>query len=225
MDFQLNDEQQAIRDEVRRLCARFDDNYWREHDRDHKFPEEFFRAMAGAFLRTHPPKTPVLFAWGADFPGFLEGFPPVAQLPYLADVARLELALRESYHAADAAAIDPGALERDDLAECRLRLAPPTRLLASPYPIHTIWRANTDDTPAELHDRGEWVLVTRPGFDPQPTRLAPEAGRFVAALLSGKTLGAAIDAGRDGLDLAETLTLLIGQNAIAALAPGKELPQ
>jgi len=46
MDFQLNDEQQAIRDEVRRLCARFDDTYWREHDRDHRFPEEFFRAMA-----------------------------------------------------------------------------------------------------------------------------------------------------------------------------------
>ena len=46
MDFQLTDEQEAIRSEVRRLCSRFDDDYWREKDKTHSFPEEFYQAFA-----------------------------------------------------------------------------------------------------------------------------------------------------------------------------------
>jgi len=46
MDFALTDAQQQIRDEVLRLCARFDDAYWLERDRTATFPETFFVAMA-----------------------------------------------------------------------------------------------------------------------------------------------------------------------------------
>jgi acyl-CoA dehydrogenase len=46
MDFALTDEQQQIRDEVLKLCARFDDAYWLERDRTATFPDAFFAAMA-----------------------------------------------------------------------------------------------------------------------------------------------------------------------------------
>ncbi|HTI82011.1 MAG TPA: acyl-CoA dehydrogenase family protein [Acetobacteraceae bacterium] len=46
MDFALTDAQQQIRDEVLRLCARFDDAYWLERDRTATFPDAFFGAMA-----------------------------------------------------------------------------------------------------------------------------------------------------------------------------------
>ena len=46
MDFALTDAQQQIRDEVVRLCARFDDAYWLERDRSATFPDAFFAAMA-----------------------------------------------------------------------------------------------------------------------------------------------------------------------------------
>ena len=46
MDFALTDEQQQIRDQVLRVCARFDDAYWLERDRTATFPDEFFGAMA-----------------------------------------------------------------------------------------------------------------------------------------------------------------------------------
>ena len=48
MDFALTDEQQQIRDEVLKLCARFDDAYWLERDRTANFPDAFFTAMAEA---------------------------------------------------------------------------------------------------------------------------------------------------------------------------------
>jgi len=171
--------------------------------------EAFFKAMAGVFVRAHPPRSPVLAMYGDAFPGFLETFPPVAHLPYLADTARLEYALREAYHAADADPLDPARLQHARLVEARLTLAPATRLVISPYPVHAIWRANTEAGAPPASGGSEAVLVTRPDWDPKPVVVPPAAARFTAALLAGETFGAALEAAGDGLDLAALLTLLI----------------
>lgn len=46
MNFEVSDEQQAIRDGVRAVAKQFDDHYWKERDSDGRFPTEFHRAMA-----------------------------------------------------------------------------------------------------------------------------------------------------------------------------------
>src|SRR5499425_2371727 len=48
MDFSLSPEQQQIRDEVRKLCVKFDDAYWLEKDRTGDFPHELHAALAAA---------------------------------------------------------------------------------------------------------------------------------------------------------------------------------
>src|SRR5713101_9305935 len=47
MDFSLSAEQQ-IRDEVRKLCVKFDDAYWLEKDRSGDFPHELHAVLAAA---------------------------------------------------------------------------------------------------------------------------------------------------------------------------------
>jgi len=81
-----------------------------------------FTVLAGAYVRAHPPSAPVLMLFGAKMPEFLAAFPPVQRYPFLPDIARLECALRESYHAADTTPIDPaelGAVSPDALADLR----------------------------------------------------------------------------------------------------------
>ena len=46
MDFQLTDEQEEIRKQVRALCSRFPDEYWRERDESGEFPWEFYQSIA-----------------------------------------------------------------------------------------------------------------------------------------------------------------------------------
>lgn len=46
MDFTSDEDHDAVRAGVRRVCADFDDAYWRRCDRDHEFPWDFYRAMA-----------------------------------------------------------------------------------------------------------------------------------------------------------------------------------
>jgi len=45
MDFQLNEQQQAIRAAIEKICAQFDDDYWLARDTDGGFPEEFVKAI------------------------------------------------------------------------------------------------------------------------------------------------------------------------------------
>jgi acyl-CoA dehydrogenase len=48
MDFSLSAEQQAIRDAIEKICARFGDDYWLARDREGGFPHDFHRAFAEA---------------------------------------------------------------------------------------------------------------------------------------------------------------------------------
>ena len=46
MDLTFSPEQEALTRTVRAACARFDDDYWLEHDATAEFPHDFHRAMA-----------------------------------------------------------------------------------------------------------------------------------------------------------------------------------
>jgi len=48
MEFNLTPDQQNIREAILKLCARFPDEYWLEHDRSAVFPNEFFQALMEA---------------------------------------------------------------------------------------------------------------------------------------------------------------------------------
>jgi len=45
MDLSLTSEQEQIREQVLRVCARFGDGYWLEHERESRFPDAFYAAM------------------------------------------------------------------------------------------------------------------------------------------------------------------------------------
>jgi len=46
MDFSLSPEQERIREAIAKLCERFDDDYWLEHDRSGEFPDGLYQACA-----------------------------------------------------------------------------------------------------------------------------------------------------------------------------------
>lgn len=182
--------------------------------------EEFFAAMAGEFLRNHPPRTRIMMLYGAEFPDFLAQFPPVRHLGYLPDVARLEQALRGSYHAADHAPVlaeSLTTLSPDRLLAARLTLAPSVALIRSVWPIHAIWQANMRGGPAPVAVAQD-VVILRAGFDPEPHLLPQGGAAFLTALMHGQPLGAAADLAGEGFDLSALLVLLLTQGALAGVS-------
>jgi hypothetical protein len=183
--------------------------------------EEFFRDMGNIFVRANPPNSPILAQYGADFARFLDSFEPAASLPYLSDVARLDQARRQSYHAGDAVPVDPARLQEiapDALGGVHFLLAPAVQVLKSRCPIWSIWMANHAEE-RKVAPAAEDVLITRPVFDPH-IDLLPEGGfAFVRALQAGLTLGEATTAAGAGFDLSATLALLFTGGAITEISP------
>ena len=190
--------------------------------------EEFFTAMALVFIERHPPRSPVLAEYGGGFADFLEQFDPARDLPYLADMARLEWARHGAFHAADARPADIGhlaALPPEQLGAAVLCLHPATAVIASLWPIVSLWLTNTHDrTPRPPADwNGEAALVARPHLEVLVHRLPPGADRLVAELARGLALGAATEAAsraHPDFDLATTLSTLFGAGAVVSLSQG-----
>ena len=182
--------------------------------------EANFKVLAGDFVRAHPPSSPLMMFYGAELPIFLKSYGPVASIRYLPDVARLETAIRQSYHEGDAVPADPavfGSLSPEALMASRLTLVPSARLVRSAWPIHAIWRFNREDGAPKPEMAPQDVLIVRPNLDPQPLLLPPGGGAFVARLLARDTLSGALEAAVQEVgdfDLTQTLTLLISNAAI-----------
>lgn len=182
-----------------------------------------FDRLAGLFLRAHPPRNPLMMHYGADLPAFLEAFAPLAHIGYLPDVARLENAMRRSYHAADMPPADPGILanlSESDLPNVRFEIAPSLELVPSDWPLHDIWRFNSQDDAPKPRAEPQGVVITRALFDPEPHALTPADTACLTAIIDGAPLGDAIEsaATRDpGYDLGPLLGLLLAQNAITAI--------
>ena len=179
--------------------------------------------LAGIYLRQHPPTSPLMMFYGENFPDFLAGTEQLAHLGYLPDVARLELALRRSYHAADSQPIAPdalAALSPEDLMLARLGFAPAMHLIRSDWPIHAIWRFNTEDGAPKPQPGAQDVLITRPEFDPSPHLLPPGGFDWITAMQAGRTIGQAFEATTartPAFDLGATLALLLQGSAITSV--------
>ncbi|MEP5729126.1 MAG: DNA-binding domain-containing protein [Sulfitobacter sp.] len=188
-----------------------------------------FDSLAAVFVREHPPQSPLMMFYGAEFPAFLDQFTPLSHIGYLSDAARLDLGLRHAYHAADVPAFDAAVLQNlnpDALMDATMTLAPATRTIQSDWPLFDIWRYNQDTSTDKPRAIAQDVLITRPEFDPTPHELPKGAAQWLEALRSGATFGAAHDAicnKHPDFDLAASLGIALSTQAFAALHH-KDLP-
>ena len=187
--------------------------------------EENFHAICAVFLRQHPPSSPLLMFYGAEFPQFLRDFAPLGHLGYLGDVAEVELALRRAYHAADHKGIDPqslGQIPPEAMGGLRLHLADSVQVVASPWPIFDIWAFNARTNHPKPRAGAQDVLITRAAFDPEPHRMPPGTTTFVRALQRGAPLGDAAEQGSAGngdFPLSQVLACLLTHGMITAIVP------
>lgn len=188
--------------------------------------ENFFEAMAAEHVRQTPPTSPVMLEYGGEFACFISRFEPAAGLPYLEDVARLERAWVEAYHAAEALPLPVRALARiraEDLPMTRFILHPSVRLTLSDFPVVSIWEANIEGGSSRLIDLGEGgvnVLISRPDAHVEMRTITDAAAAFIRALQDDapvvEAVASALHAAPE-FDLAAALTDLIEIGVIAGI--------
>ncbi|MGK0297028.1 MAG: hypothetical protein ACI9XC_000628 [Gammaproteobacteria bacterium] len=160
---------------------------------------DFFNGTAKSYLIEHPPKSATMVYFAENFPDFLLSFKYSKDHPWLSDVARVDLAWHQSYHAADSVPLMPDQLAMipaDKLAHTKLLLHPSVKLIQSPYPIFQIWDVNHSERETEdkidLKAGGESLCIFRPDYDVIVRQLDTGSLIFLQQLQNGQTLAQAM---------------------------------
>lgn len=205
--------------------------------------DESFAALARDFWHHHPPVRGDLAHWGDALAGFVANARQLADVPYLADVARVEWALHRAAGAPDGIA-DPASLallasaDPDRLGLC---LPPDTTVLTSDWPVASLVTAHLYGEPpmdtvaqrVQAH-RGENTTVWRQGLRPRIAACTHAAAALLQTVIAGGSVLAGLQAALAadaGFDLGAWLQaavqdgLVLGAVPLQALSPDAVAPQ
>jgi hypothetical protein len=186
--------------------------------------ETYFAGLAREFVQAHPPQSPLLFFYGAEFSHYLAAQDDLKEYPYLSDVARLDQQWRVSYHADDQSVLGAqalGAVDPAQLMDVVFQPHPAFCVLQSEFALFDIYRANRESDggsfdPASAQD----VLVTRPDIDVLIHLLPAGGAQFFQNLARGELLGLAAENAANtepDFDLSQLIALMIGAGAFSSL--------
>ena len=186
---------------------------------------EWFRAAAAVYVDRSPPVDSRLLGYGHDFADFIGGFGPAKELPYLANVARLDRLWTEAHIAADEPLLDAAliaSLPAHKLENIVLKPQAASRWVWFPdQPAYTIWRVNREPAPMpdELAWTGEGALLVRVDGVVQWQALDASACVFLDACARGVSLEDAVTCALDvypGADVGPMLSGLLSAGAFSA---------
>lgn len=182
--------------------------------------DEMFTQVALDYRSGRPPADPILSNYGADFPDFLGAQPWTCELPYLADVARLDWLWLATFLAVDREE-SPGTV-RDD-SRPKLRLHPAARFIWLTTPAMTIWQAHRDPSGVgELAPewREEGALFTRQDQAVYAELIGPECHHLLiacSAAVDSDECIAGVGAAFPDVDTAELLERCLSSGALIIL--------
>ncbi|HEU5296960.1 MAG TPA: DNA-binding domain-containing protein [Burkholderiaceae bacterium] len=166
--------------------------------------EDSFAQLALAFWHRHQPRCGDLARYGDALPAWITDDRQLASEPYLADVARVDWAVHTIEHAADVVAPPAGLplLAEREPSQLTLRLRPALALVASRFPVVTIWQAHRRQDAdrfapvrqALAEQRAETALIARPQWQAVVSAIDPACARFMNALVDGADVARALDA-------------------------------
>jgi hypothetical protein len=153
----------------------------------------FFQSEALAFIEAHPSEHHSLRDYGHAWPEWLAArFPDDTDM---ADLARLEWALRQAFDAANRCALtlaDLGHVPTDAWATVGFELAPGTTVLHLSHDVAPLWQSLArEEAPEPVRSRPTGVLVWRQGWQPHFRTLQESEALAVEALLAGRSFSEA----------------------------------
>jgi hypothetical protein len=158
-----------------------------------------FDALAAAYVRALPSRSPSLRDLGARLPDFVAAHGAAAELraeaPWAADLARLELAVTDAFDAEDVRSLaraDLAGVAPEQWSELMLSLMPGARLLALAWPVRALRSAHDAEQPLALEalaPRAERVLVWRREERVLHREVAADEAALLARLAAGARFG------------------------------------
>jgi hypothetical protein len=173
-----------------RLLAALRDNFPVLH---RALGDEAFADLAHDYMDAHPSRFRSIRWLGDALTAFIDLDPGRLPHPALADVARMDWAIRGAFDAQDSSSLtlpDLAALAPADWPQQRFALVPSLRLIPLAWGVEPIWHALNDDAAAETsapEPLPHVLLVWRPELDCLWRSASAVEAAALAALAQGAT--------------------------------------
>ena len=185
---------------------------------------EFFRFLAKQYIQHYPSVSGDLNRYGDVFFQLLQSLPETAELPYLADVAKLEWSVQLAENSRDHT---PFPIEKliavapEHYPDLQFFLHPSVNLLSSLYPIADIWQANQRDGDGvvELYTGEYYYLIYRVDYQVTVTSVNADQWAFLTAIQQGLRFGVLCDTLVD-IDVGSLLQQFIAQSVLVDFTQG-----
>ncbi|KCZ93476.1 DNA-binding domain-containing protein [Hyphomonas johnsonii] len=162
--------------------------------------DEFFGAMARAYVASKPPSVRSLVGYGASLPPFLAAADSQHGLPWLSNLALLDRAWLAAHLASDARPLSADSVARhgpDALMHTLIDLSPSARLVETDWGLTALWSAldagNAPSRETPIPQRTEYVLFWRPDGEVRMRQLSHGEYTFLQSLARGHAIGAACE--------------------------------
>lgn len=160
-----------------------------------------FDALARGYIAAHPSRHPSIRWFGHRLAEFMDGHDERVPHPALADLARMEWALRNAFDAADATPISAAALALQpahDWPSLVFATHASVQLLALRWAIEPVWRAmqsfepETGEEPElpEPQEHAHALAIWRQGLDTRWRALDGVQATLLQAAMAGESFGA-----------------------------------
>jgi hypothetical protein len=161
----------------------------------HILGDRTFAELAERYLPHVPADEPNLNFVGSALPGFMAQDLLTRDLPFLPDLARLEWAVNDCFHAHLADPFDATACADwtpEGWSRVCIDFQPGVALVRSPWPVHALRECRhvaREDVDVDLVDRPENVLVHRADLEVVTRAVEDAEAEALDRLLAGEPLG------------------------------------
>jgi hypothetical protein len=148
-----------------------------------------FHNLITGYLLEYPPTEPSVHHCGRYLADYLRGHPFARTKPWLADLAALERAHLDVFHAADSVALDAAAMKAiapERWPRLKLHLVPAAKILMLDWNVTKVLDAIAAGRKPRRPERGKFAtLVFRRSFDVAHRILDHDEARALAAAIEG----------------------------------------
>ncbi len=122
----------------------------------------FLRTSLKHYLRDEPPSKPQLSEYGGNFSEYLKNYKACETVPFISDLVRLEWSINKVLNAPEQMYPTPETWPTFNFSDLRLSTA--IEIIASDYPLLSLWMAGNGQLPAESvnpNSGGQIIAVVR----------------------------------------------------------------